>query len=286
MRHRVLLSLCACSTLVLAACQSGSDADVARALQSVNVIDETNLSDVMLTVGDPAEAVAYFQRATAERPDRIDLQRGLAKSLVRARKPTEAAAVWAKVLLHPEAGSIDRLAYAETLIRMNEWDRAEAELNLIPPTHETYDRYRLEAMVADSNKAWDKADSFYETAAGLTTRPAAVLNNWGYSKLTRGDHAGAERLFAEALRNDPGRFTTKNNLVLARAGQGKYDLPVMQMTQVERAQLLYTAGLAAIKRGDVTIGRGLLREALETHPQHFDEAARALAALDVGAGQG
>ncbi len=50
-------------------------------------------------------------------------------------------------------------------------------------------------MVADSKKNWKKADSFYEIAAGLTTKPAGVLNNWGFSKLTRGDYAGAEKLF-------------------------------------------------------------------------------------------
>ena len=90
-----------------------------------------------------------------------------------------------------------------------------------------------------------------------------------------------ERLFAEALTYDPGNFTTKNNLVLARAAQRKYEMPVIQMTQTERAQLLYTAALSAIKQGDVTIGKGLLQDAIDTHPQHFDEAARALAALDA-----
>ena len=39
-------------------------------------------------------------------------------------------------------------------------------------------------------------------------------------------------------------------------------------------------GLAAVKRGDVEIGKGLLRDALETHPQHFEAAARALDALE------
>jgi hypothetical protein len=45
-------------------------------------------------------------------------------------------------------------------------------------------------MVADSDKNWKKADSFYEIAAGLTTTPAGVLNNWGFSKLTRGEQCG------------------------------------------------------------------------------------------------
>ena len=55
------------------------------------------------------------------------------------------------------------------------------------------------------------------------------------------------------------------------------------MSQVERAELLYTLGLAAVKRGDVQIGKGLLRDAVETHPQHFDAASRALTALEQGA---
>ena len=47
----------------------------------MNVIDETNLNEVLLTAADPNEAVTYFQGAAAKNPDRIDLQRGLAISL-------------------------------------------------------------------------------------------------------------------------------------------------------------------------------------------------------------
>lgn len=285
MRHPVLPMLCLGAAALLAACGGSSDADAKREIESINVIDENNLNDVMLTVADPAEAVAYFQRATTEQPDRIDLRRGLARSLVRAKRPTEAVALWPGIIASTEGTSEDRVEYADALIRTGEWKRAEAELNLVPPTHETFERYRLEAMVADSNKNWAKADSFYETAAGLTTRPANVLNNWGYSKLNRRDFAGAERLFNEALTHDESLFTAKNNLVMARAGQRKYDLPIVRMNQTERAMLLYTAALSAIKQGDVTIGKGLLREAIDTHPQHFEEAARALETLEAG-GQG
>jgi hypothetical protein len=107
-----------------------------------------------------------------------------------------------------------------------------------------------------------------------------VFNNWGFSKLTRGDYPGAERLFLDALRYEPDLFTAKNNLVMARGAQRNYDLPVIAMTQTERAQLLYTLALTAIKQNDLTIGRGLLREAVDTHPQHFEEAVRALRALE------
>ena len=281
MRHPVILALCLTGMVGLTACQKRqSDAEVQRALKSVNVIDESNLSDIMLTVGDPNEAVAYFQKSADENPDRIDLKRGLAKSLVRAGRPTEAIAVWTAILASPEGAAADRVSLADALIRSNEWARAEAELNKIPPTHETYERYRLEAMVADSKKNWKKADSFYEIAAGLTTKPAGVLNNWGFSKLTRGDPVGAEKLFVEAITFDNAMFTAKNNLVLARAAQRKYEMPVVPMSQTERAELLYTMGLAAVKQGDTQVGRALLQEAVETHPQHFEAAARSLAALE------
>jgi Tfp pilus assembly protein PilF len=281
MRHPVFVMLCLGGTVVLSACQKNSDADVQRALKDVNVIDESNLNDVMLTVADPNEAVAYFTRTLEQNPGRIDLLRGLARSLTRAQKPTEAAQVWQQVIGHAEATAEDRVMLADALIRSNQWPEAKAELNQIPPTHESYDRYRLEAMVADSDKNWKKADSFYEIATGLTTTPAGVLNNWGFSKLTRGDAQGAEKLFMEALTYDPSVFTAKNNLVLARAAQRKYDLPVVRMTQTERAELLYSMGLAAVKQGDISVGKSLLNQAIETHPQHFEAAVRSLETLDA-----
>ena len=282
MRHPIFLGVAVGCALAVAGCVGNDKAKVDKALDSVNAVDATNLSDIMLTVGDPREAVSYFTRATKEHPERIDLQRGLGKSMVRAGQAEAAIAVWTKILTMPEASNDDRVSLADAQIRAGKWDDAKATLNTIPPTHETFERYKLEAMVADSEKNWKKADSFYETAAGLTTRPSSVLNNWGFSKLTRGDAKGAESLFAEALTYDSTAFTTKNNLVMARAAQHKYDLPVVDMTQTERAKLLYTAALSAIKQGDVSIGKGLLQDAVDTSPVYFEEAARALEALDAG----
>lgn len=274
------LTLMACAA-VLTACGDAIDKDEIDAeFTDVNVIDDSNLNEVMLRAADPNEAASYFQRATLANPGRADLQRGLAISLSRARRHTEAAAAYKKLVSMPGATNEDRVGYAEALVRTGEWSTAEATLDKIPPTFETYDRYRLEAMVADSNSEWKKADSFYETALGLTVTPAGLMNNWGYSKLTRGDYAGAERLFADAIRQDPQLFTAKNNIVLARGAQGKYTLPVVPMTQVERAKLLHTLGLTAVRQGDVDVARGLFQQALDTHPQYFDDAARSLRALD------
>lgn len=280
MRQGIRTALWLAGALVLSACVKDQGEEAEEVVKEINVIDESNLSQIMLTVGDPDEAVAYFARASSANPDRIDLKRGLAQSLVKAGKPAEAVQVWKQVIAMPGATDADKVELADAQIRNNQWKEAEATLNQIPPTYETYERYRIEAMVADSNKNWKKADSFYETAFGLTTKPSVILNNWGYSKLTRGDYAGAEKLFSQSLTYDPNVFTAKNNLVLARAAQHKYDLPIVPMTQKERAELLYTAALTAIKQGDVEIGKTLLQDAIETHPQYFEEATRALETLD------
>ncbi len=283
MRHPIVISASLVGVLTLGACATETPQEyVDRAFQDVNVVDESNLNDVMLTVADPNEAVNYFSQAAKKQNGRIDLQRGLAKSLVRAKRHTEAVSAWGKVVSMEGATADDKVDYADALIRNGDWDTAEKTLDQVPPTHETFKRYRLEAMIADANREWKKADSFYQTAVGLTTRPAGVMNNWGYSKLTRGDYAGAERLFGDAIRQDETLFTAKNNLVLARGAQRKYTLPVIPMDQTERAQLLYTMALSAIKQNDVDTGKQLLREAIDTHPQYFEEAVRSLRALENG----
>ncbi len=281
MRQQFLIPAMVVCGLTLTACAKETEEEkVEKTFQEVNVIDETNLNEVLLTAADPNEAVTYFQGAAAKNPGRIDLQRGLAISLSRAKRTTEAATAWKKVTTMKGAGNVDKIEYADALVRSGDWNQAKVVLDSIPPTYESFKRYRLEAVVADSKKDWKRADHFYETAVGLTTRPGGVMNNWGYSKLSRGEYEEAERLFTEAIRQDKSLFTAKNNLVLARAAQGNYSMPVVPLTQVERAMLLNTMGISAVKQGDVTTAKNLFREAIATHPQHFEEAVRSLRALE------
>ena len=208
----------------------------------------------------------FHQTPSQQNPDRIDLKRGLAKSLVRAKKPTEAAAVWAPGRRQPEGTDEDRVMLADALIRSNEWDEAKAELNQIPPTHETFDRYRLEAMVADSRQELEKGRQLLRNRRGPDHQAGRRAEQLGLfqadaRRLCRGRKAVRRGADLRSRR----MFTAKNNLVLARAAQRKYDLPVVQMTQTERAELLYTMALAAIKQGDV-IGRQRPAAAGHRHP--------------------
>ncbi len=257
-----------------------ADREAIESLDGLNVIDASNLNAIMLDFADPNAAANYFRNALDNDPTRVDFKQGYARSLMRARRSAEAVLAFEQMDEAGELSDEDRLYYAEALIQSGEWERADTELDKIPPTIETYDRYRLEAMVADFRKEWKKADHFYETARGLTTRPATIFNNWGISKMQRRDFKAAEKLFLQAISHKPDLFSAKNNLAISRANRKVYDLPAVPMSQSEQAEILHNIALQAIRNGDVQIGQGLLEEAISVHPQHFEAATRKLAALE------
>ena len=106
----VLVGFGLIAAILLSACQSPNNpAQVNRALQSVHDVDNTNIADVMLTLGKPDEAVAYFTQAVAADPTNLTAQRGLGKSLTKAGRAGDAAQVWAKIIAMPEATHEDRV---------------------------------------------------------------------------------------------------------------------------------------------------------------------------------
>ncbi len=251
----------------------------------LDVIEATDQTEIMLTLAQPGEAVNYFRRKLATDPDNETYIRGLAISLERDSKPQEAALAYDRLIAAGYAKTADRISYAETLIKTGDIESAEKQLAAIPPTVESYKRYLLEAIVADNNKDWERADSFYETARGLTAKPAPVLNNWGMSNLARGNFDVAANKFQEAITFDPGLFQAKNNLITARGQQRLYKLPVIPMSEIEEAQLLYNLGIIASRNSDIDVARGLFELAIDTHPQYFAEAVDNLAALEGNVGR-
>ncbi|MBL4873566.1 MAG: tetratricopeptide repeat protein [Rhodobacteraceae bacterium] len=264
---------------MLAGCAELTDEEKNADLGPLNVIDATGLNDIMLNLADPAEAVAFFRDSLAADPERVDLKKSYAQALVQNRQYAEAALIYEQLIEDGQADGDDRLNYAGALVRNGAWEEARVQLNAIPPTVETFDRYFLEALVADQNQEWEKADNFYDIARGLTTRPAQVLNNWGISKLERDQYSAAEKLFKQAISADSKMFTAKNNLVITLGKQEVYRLPVIPMNDKERAILLYNLAREAIRNGDVDIARGLLADSINVHPQYFQPAVALLASL-------
>jgi len=262
---------------VLTACGTVSDK---RDPLAANVIDEAGLGDLMLTAGDPEEAVTYFRNSLAEEPQRADYRRGLAISLTRAGKLTEAARVYEELVELGQASPGDRLSYALVAVRLDRWEdatRLEADL---PESFRPPRRHLLAAMIADHQGDWEAADTAYARAVGASANPAAIYNNWGVSHQARGDLPGAAENFERALSYDSTLFSAKNNLAITRGLQGTYELPVIPMTETERARLLNNLGIIAMRRGETAVAKGLFAAAVDAHPQYYQGAADRLAALE------
>jgi hypothetical protein len=130
MRLSVKTAVLLAGVLALSACGANNGRESERSI--IGVVDESDLNDIMLTVADPNESVNYFRAATIKDPERIDLKRGLAQSLARAKRSEEANAVYEIIVASGEATNKDRMDYAESLIRTSEWKAAEAQLNAKP----------------------------------------------------------------------------------------------------------------------------------------------------------
>lgn len=275
------LRLAAPAILLLAACANPDSTPKADVDNPLNVIDATDLNALMLTVSDPEDAVAYFRDALAREPERVDFKQGYALSLARARRHADAIRVFEDLASSGQATDEVRLEYAHSLARLERWEEARAQMALVSPALDTPRRYLIVAMLADHASDWGRADKAYEAARLLSANPANILNNWGVSRMSRGEYASAEKLFEESLAHNPRLFNAKNNLAVSRALQGEYNLPFVTLSEEERATLLHNVGVIALRRGDREQAKGLFTMAVEAHPRYYAAAAEKLSALEA-----
>ncbi len=278
-RTKGLLAIPALAALALTgACQSIAEKQDPL---GKSVIDAAEIGDLLLSAGNPEESVVYFQNALAGEPTRADFRRGLAISLSRAKRYPESARVFQEMIALGQAEPADRMEYAIVLARLQKWDDVRSLVQGLPSGLNTSRRHMLDAMLADHDQNWGAADAAYARAETLTTNPAGVLNNWGVSLMSRGDLKKAEVIFERALSFNSRLFNAKNNLAITRGLQGNFQLPVVPMTEKEKAIILNNQGLIALRKGEKRIAKGLFAAAVETHPQHYGSAADRLAALEA-----
>lgn len=268
--------------LMLGACAAPFDqeTEVSAPGADVDVIDSANLGSLMLTLSEPEDAVQYFNQALAREPDRVDLKRGYALSLARARRFEEAVRVFDELSRDGVADDALRVEHAHALARLSRWTEAENQMALVSTQQQSPRRHLIDAMLADQRSDWSGADAAYERARSVSANPAAILNNWGVSRMSRGEYEAAQRTFEEAVAHNPRLFSIKNNLAVSRALQGEYRLPLVTMNEEERATILHNVGVVALRRGDQAEARGLFTMAVETHPRYYAAAAEKLAALE------
>ncbi len=279
MKSRVVRWLAITVTAMgLSACESVSDKEDPLA---ASIIDEADLNDQMLTAADPSDAALYFEQSLAREPNRADFRRGLAISLSRAKRYNEAARVFQELITLNQDQPTDRLEYAFVAMKLDRWDDVRTLSQSFPEGLQTPRRYSIDAMVADQDNDWAAADAAYAQAEKLSSRPAAVLNNWGVSQMARGDLRTAAATFERAISFDASLFNAKNNLAIARGLQGHYNLPLVPLSDEERAVLLNNLGIIAMRQGEEKIARGLFAAAVDAHPQYYASAADKLAALEA-----
>ena len=278
-RRAVHAALLLCAASLSLGCALSQQEKAALANTPVNAVDENDLNDIMLTLADSPAAVEYYRRALGREPERLDLKRGYALSLARDGQHAEARLVFDDVIAKGAAEPTDLVVYGRTLAMLEDFEAASAALDRLPPAYRTSRERQLRGMVADHRRDWPAADGYYGEARRLTAQPAPIYNNIGVSMLARGDMQGAEDAFRQALIHDPRMFEAKNNLTLSYALQKQYRLPVISMTEEERAVLLHNIALVALRQGDEAVALGLLQQAVKVHPRRWAPAADKLAAL-------
>ncbi|MFT6772920.1 MAG: Tfp pilus assembly protein PilF [Paracoccaceae bacterium] len=264
---------------LLQGCELSQEEKAALSSGTVNAVDENNLNDIMLTLADSPAAVEYYRRALGREPERLDLKRGYALSLARDRQHAEARLVFDDLVAKGGAQPADLVVFARSLAMLDDFEAAAATLDRLPAGYASARDQQLRGMIADHHRDWPAADAYYDTARKLTAQPAPIYNNIGVSKMARGDMAGAEQAFRQALIHDPRMFEAKNNLALSYALQKQYRIPVISLTEEERAILLHNIALVALRQGDETVAVGLLQQSVKIHPRHWAPAAEKLATL-------
>jgi tetratricopeptide (TPR) repeat protein len=140
--------------------------------------------------------------------------------------------------------------------------------------------WNARGVLADMQQDWATADESYAHARQLAPGEANIVNNQGWSKLLRGDWAGALPLFEDAAALDSTSERIANNLELVRAALAA-DLPARRQgeTNAEWAVRLNDAGVAAELMGDRQRAVAAFTQALDASPVWYGRASNNLAAL-------
>ncbi len=127
-------------------------------------------------------------------------------------------------------------------------------------------------VINDRNRAFEAANAAYARALAIAPNSVAALNNHGYSLLLQQQPQAAEAPLLQALAIEPGLATTRTNLRLARALQGRYKEAFEGATPDRLAGAMNTVGFAAMARGDYATAETYFNRALALNSQ-FDSVA-------------
>ncbi len=132
-------------------------------------------------------------------------------------------------------------------------------------------------VAADMDTDYEAAARWYGMALESGGDNPLVINNAAYSRIMAGDYAAAEKLLQRALVRYPKEDRLRNNLAIAQARQGNYQLAISTWKQsVEPAEAVNNAGYIAYLNGDLEQAKKLFRQASDMSPRYNPGIARNL----------
>lgn len=199
------------------------------------------LGQAHLAMGEPRQALDWFDRRLGDDKNDADAIEGRALALIGLGQQEEATPL------------LRRLA-ATTPVR---WRSCNAL-----------------GLLADLDGNWEQARHWYEQALKASPNEIAVLNNLGYSRLMARDYVDAEARLNRALALAPDAPRLQGNLVLAIAWQGDFERAVQQARQWQsEPSALNNVGYVALLRGDIDVAIRYFQLALDRSPTWYPRAA-------------
>lgn len=265
------------SALLLSGCAGGmrqTAPDVALQTSPDEVRQEAALA---LETKRAGRARQLYQTILAGSPDDAEANTGMGESLLLLREYDAGLNYSLKaVSLAGDRTDLEARALHTAGLSLLLTDRAaEAETKLdaaVAADPGSWRAWNALARARDARRAWDEAAIAYRRALALAPGEAAVLNNYGLSRLSAGDLDQAVRLFGQALEASPDLAPAETNLRLALALQGRYDQALAGVAAEHRPAALNNAGYAALLRGDYQKSRTLLLQAIELSPSFYEPA--------------
>jgi Flp pilus assembly protein TadD len=138
-------------------------------------------------------------------------------------------------------------------------------------------------IIADQEGRHGEAQAHFGRSLEILPGNPRALANLGWSLLLVGRLSEAEQRLRESLEVEPEARVTRSNLAHALALQGDYQQAEQHYRMIYDAPTTANnLGYAAWQRGDLTVARGYLRDALRLSPTYYERAARTLERLEAG----
>ena len=269
--------LAVAAMLILSGCAGTAQRtmpDVARQTSVEQLRQEAALA---LETKRAPRARQLYQAILAESPDDVEAHTGMSESLVLLQDYETSLdhSLRAVALAGDQPDLEGRALHAAGLALLLTGRAVEAEDKLeqaVAADPRSWRAWNALARTRDARRAWTDAGAAYERALALAPDEAAILNNYGLSRLSAGELEKAAALFARALEASPDLEPAETNLRLALALQGRYDQALAGVASDDMPAALNNAGYAALLRGDYARSRALLLQAIELSPSFYQPA--------------